>query len=118
MSRCRERFCNKFNHHAFRYAEVRGLAQRPRREDFRALAIHTDYRPEATFTSSDSDLNAIHDMIAHTLRCLAYNGYMVDCPHLERAGYGGKPSAVRPRSTATGCRHGTTPCAPGAACPT
>lgn len=31
----RERFCNKFNHHAFRYAEVRGLAQRPRREDFR-----------------------------------------------------------------------------------
>ena len=28
-------------------------------------------------------------MIAHTLRCLAYNGYMVDCPHLERAGYGG-----------------------------
>ena len=79
----------KFNHHAFRYAEVRGLAQRPRREDFRALAIHTDYRPEATFTSSDSDLNAIHDMIAHTLRCLAYNGYMVDCPHLERAGYGG-----------------------------
>ena len=85
----RERFCNKFNHHAFRYAEVRGLAQRPRREDFRALAIHTDYRPEATFTSSDSDLNAIHDMIAHTLRCLAYNGYMVDCPHLERAGYGG-----------------------------
>ena len=85
----RERFCNKFNHHAFRYAEVRGLAQRPRREDFRALAIHTDYRPEATFTSSDSDLNAIHDMIAHTLHCLAYNGYMVDCPHLERAGYGG-----------------------------
>ncbi|MFR4235105.1 MAG: family 78 glycoside hydrolase catalytic domain [Alistipes onderdonkii] len=61
----REQFCNKFNHHAFRYAEVRGLAQRPRREDFRALAIHTDYRPEATFTSSDSDLNAIHDMIAH-----------------------------------------------------
>lgn len=85
----RERFTNKFNHHAFRYAEVRGLVQTPRREDFRALAIHTDYRTEATFASSDADLNAIHDMIARTLRCLAYNGYMVDCPHLERAGYGG-----------------------------
>lgn len=85
----RERFVNKFNHHAFRYAEVRGLARTPRHEDFRALAIHTDYPAEATFVSSDADLNAIHDMIAHTLRCLAYNGYMVDCPHLERAGYGG-----------------------------
>ncbi|WP_295957961.1 family 78 glycoside hydrolase catalytic domain [uncultured Alistipes sp.] len=85
----RERFTNKFNHHAFRYAEVCGLVQTPRREDFRALAIHTDYRTEATFASSDADLNAIHDMIARTLRCLAYNGYMVDCPHLERAGYGG-----------------------------
>lgn len=84
-----ERFTNKFNHHAFRYAEVRGLTRAPRREDFRALAIRTDYRPEAEFASSDADLNAIHDMIARTLACLAYNGYMVDCPHLERAGYGG-----------------------------
>lgn len=68
---------------------MRGLARTPRREDFRALAIRTDYRPEAEFASSDADLNAIHDMIARTLACLAYNGYMVDCPHLERAGYGG-----------------------------
>ena len=29
----------QFNHHAFRYAEVRGLTRAPRREDFRALAI-------------------------------------------------------------------------------
>ena len=45
-----ERFTNKFNHHAFRYAKVRGLARAPRREDFRALAIRTDYRPEAACT--------------------------------------------------------------------
>ena len=28
-------------------------------------------------------------MVKHTLECLTYSGYMVDCPHLERAGYGG-----------------------------
>ena len=28
-------------------------------------------------------------MIQYTMKCLAYSGYMVDCPHLERAGYGG-----------------------------
>ncbi len=34
-------------------------------------------------------MNAIHDMIQHTLKYLTFSGYMVDCPHLERAGYGG-----------------------------
>ena len=28
-------------------------------------------------------------MIQYTMKCLAFGGYMVDCPHLERAGYGG-----------------------------
>jgi len=91
---------------------VRGLTRAPRREDFRALAIRTDYRPEAEFASSDADLNAIHEMIARTQACLAYNGYMVDSPPLERAGYGGdgnssteiltKPSTAWPRSTPMG----------------
>lgn len=84
-----ERFINKFNHHAFRHVIVRGLSGEPLPEQAQALAIRTDYRDESTFVCSDSDLNAIHDMIRHTLSCLAYNGYMVDCPHLERSGYGG-----------------------------
>jgi alpha-L-rhamnosidase len=54
-----------------------------------AYLIHTDYRSASSFECSDSDLNAIHDMIQYTMRCLAFAGYMVDCPHLERAGYGG-----------------------------
>ncbi|MDR0744026.1 MAG: alpha-rhamnosidase, partial [Tannerella sp.] len=31
----------------------------------------------------------IHDMIQYTFQCLTLGGYMVDCPHLERMGYGG-----------------------------
>ena len=28
-------------------------------------------------------------MIHYTMQCLTMSGYMVDCPHLERMGYGG-----------------------------
>ncbi|MBR6759360.1 MAG: family 78 glycoside hydrolase catalytic domain [Alistipes sp.] len=84
-----DKFCNKFNHHAFRYVRISGLKDTPIAEDAHALMIHTRYSDDVEFVCSDEDLNAIHDMIEHTMRCLAYNGYMVDCPHLERAGYGG-----------------------------
>ncbi|MDR0824013.1 MAG: glycoside hydrolase family 78 protein [Prevotella sp.] len=82
-------FCNKFINHAFRYIRISHLAIKPKGEDMKAYLIHTDYHSTSTFESSDSDLNAIHNMIQYTLKCLAYSGYMVDCPHLERAGYGG-----------------------------
>ena len=83
-----EVFCNKFNYHAFRYVKITMKAE-PKLEDMKAYLIHTDYLQAATFECSDSDLNAIHDMIQYTMRCLTYSGYMVDCPHLERTGYGG-----------------------------
>lgn len=83
-----EVFCNKFNYHAFRYVRITMKAE-PKMEDMKAYLIHTDYRQAASFECSDPDLNAIHDMIQYTMRCLTYSGYMVDCPHLERTGYGG-----------------------------
>lgn len=85
----REQFLNKFNHHAFRYVTISGLSAAPDPNDLQAQAIWTDYPQQASFVCSDADLNAIHNLISRTLPCLAYNGYMVDCPHLERAGYGG-----------------------------
>jgi alpha-L-rhamnosidase len=84
-----EVFCNKFNYHAFRYVKITAVGVTPAIEDIKAYLIHTDYRPAASFECSDPDLNAIHDMIQYTMECLAYQGYMVDCPHIERAGYGG-----------------------------
>ena len=82
-------FCNKFNHHAFRYIKISNLPEKPGPNQIKAYLIHGDYKPAATFKCSDSDLNAIHDMVQYTLSCLTFSGYMVDCPHLERAGYGG-----------------------------
>ncbi len=84
-----ETFINKFNHHAFRYVRISNLPVLPPKESIKAHLIHTDYAAASSFECSDAGLNAIHDMVFHTMKCLAYSGYMVDCPHLERAGYGG-----------------------------
>ena len=84
-----EKFCNKFIHHAFRYARIINFSGRFKSSDFLGLQISMTGTPSACFECSDSDLNAIHNMIQYTLRSLTFSGYQVDCPHLERMGYGG-----------------------------
>ena len=81
-----ESFCNKFHHHAFRFVKVSNAELR----EAKALQISAlDVEKSATFSCSDEKLNAIHDLVKYTLQCLTFSGYMVDCPHLERMGYGG-----------------------------
>lgn len=85
-------FTNRFHSHSFRYVNIRTS-----RTDIpltniiaRALPISAvNPHSGATFECSDQRFNAIHDMVKHTLSCLTHSGYMVDCPHLERMGYGG-----------------------------
>ncbi|MDR1743959.1 MAG: glycoside hydrolase family 78 protein [Dysgonamonadaceae bacterium] len=84
-----ECFKNKFHHHAYRYVRISNFPIKPKIEWMKSLQIHGDYRQTSSFECSDPDLNAIHDMIQYTMKCLTFSGYMVDCPHLERAGYGG-----------------------------
>jgi alpha-L-rhamnosidase len=86
-------FCNKFNYHGFRYVKISNLANEPDKEKMKAHLIHTDYSMASTFRCSDPDLNNIHDMIYYTLRCLSLGGYLVDCPQIERLGYGGDGNA-------------------------
>ena len=76
-----ECFKNKFNHHAYRYVRISNFPVGPKAEWMKSLQIYGDYKQAA--------LNAIHNMIQYTMKCLTFSGYMVDCPHLERAGYGG-----------------------------
>jgi len=83
-----EVFCNKFNYHGFRYVKITMKAI-PDIAGIKAYLIHTNFRSASTFECSDPDLNAIHTMIQYTMRCLTFGGYMVDCPHIERTGYGG-----------------------------
>lgn len=85
-----ERFTNKFHHHAFRYVRVSNA----RLKSVKALKISAvNSQDGATFVCSDVNLNAVHDLVRYTLGCLTFSGYMVDCPHLERMGYGGDGNA-------------------------
>ena len=91
-----EVFSNKFNYHAYRYLKLTNLKEAPALSAITASLVHTDYSGESFFACSDKDLNAIHDMIQYTLRCLTLGGYMVDCPQIERLGYGGDGNASTP----------------------
>ncbi len=82
-------FRNRFCFHAFRYAVITGCETAPSPEDFRVHVIRTDYQDASSFECSDPDINAIHDLIKYTLSVLTFSGYQVDCPHIERLGYGG-----------------------------
>lgn len=79
-------FRNRFHMHSFRYVHIKGAGL----IYARALQVSA-VAPSggATFECSDPRLNAIHDMVKYTLSCLTFSGYMVDCPHIERMGYGG-----------------------------
>ncbi|MBP5401133.1 MAG: family 78 glycoside hydrolase catalytic domain [Bacteroidales bacterium] len=81
-----DHFTNRFHYHAFRYVRVTGGDIKTARA-LQISALNPD--EAATFECSDPRLNAIHDLIRYTLQCLTLSGYMMDCPHLERMGYGG-----------------------------
>lgn len=89
----KEHFINKFNYKAYRYLKLSNVSQAPELTAITASLIHTDYSGKSTFRCSDDDLNAIYNMIHYTLRCLTLGGYMVDCPQIERLGYGGDGNA-------------------------
>jgi alpha-L-rhamnosidase len=84
-----ERFRNRFNYAAFRYALVKGLPRAPKANEVRGWLVTTNYEPGATFSCDRPLLNQIRDMMCWTYKCLSLGGYTVDCPHRERLGYGG-----------------------------
>lgn len=89
----KEVFRNKFNYHGFRYVKISNLDIAPELSSMKAHLIHTDFEIISKFECSDPELNKIHDMIFYTLQCLSLGGYLVDCPQLERLGYGGDGNA-------------------------
>jgi alpha-L-rhamnosidase len=88
-----EVFTNKFNYHGYRYIMVSNLDYAPAMDEISAYPVRTGFRLASSFSCSDPDINAIHDMIFYTLQCLSLGGYLVDCPQIERLGYGGDGNA-------------------------
>ncbi len=88
-----ETFRNRFNYHGFRYIFINNLDTEPAKEDISAFPVRTGYRLASSFECSDPDMNIIHNMIFYTLQNLSLGGYLVDCPQIERLGYGGDGNA-------------------------
>ncbi|MCL4191328.1 MAG: family 78 glycoside hydrolase catalytic domain [Thermoguttaceae bacterium] len=84
-----ERFRNRFNYAAFRYAIVKGLPRAPQPGEVKGWLVTTNYEPGSTFSCNNALLNQVHNMMCWTYQCLSLGGYTVDCPHRERLGYGG-----------------------------
>lgn len=89
-------FSNKFQYKAFRYLKIKGLDAALDPSAITGRAITTAYSGESSFECSDDDINAIHNMVHKTVKALTLGGYMVDCPHIERLGYGGDGNASTP----------------------
>ena len=83
-----EEFVSKFNYHGFRTVLIEGLAGKPDLKDAEAMLIESDLPVTGSFECSNDLFNRMHRVNLWTLRCLNLGGYMVDCPHRERLGYG------------------------------
>ncbi|MGA2035483.1 MAG: alpha-L-rhamnosidase C-terminal domain-containing protein, partial [Thermoguttaceae bacterium] len=87
-------FRNRFNYSVGRWITIQGLAAKPAPADVRAWLVRSDYRRAADFECSDKLLNDIYRTTLWTFENLSLGGYVVDCPHRERMGYGGDAHAT------------------------
>jgi len=87
-------FRNRFKHQSGRWITVQGLSAPLRADDLKGYAISTDTERIGRFRCSNELLNRIYETVLWTFRQISLGGYVVDCPHRERMGYGDSINAV------------------------
>ena len=87
-------FRNRFNYSCGRWITITGLSRPPDPADIKGYVIHNDYKRASRFECSNPLLNQINDTVLWTFESLSLGGYVVDCPHRERMGYGGDAHAT------------------------
>ena len=87
-------FRNRFNYFTGQWVTIEGLEYKPDLGDIRAYLVRTDYTTAAGFECSNELLNWIYDATLLTFEDLSLGGYVVDCAHRERMGYGGDAHAT------------------------
>jgi alpha-L-rhamnosidase len=84
--------------HGFRYAEISGLPQ-VRVEDLEAVVVGSDLRRTGWFTSSDSQLNRLHENVVWGMRG-NFVDVPTDCPQRdERMGWTGDIQVFTPTAS-------------------
>jgi alpha-L-rhamnosidase len=86
-------FRPEFTYHAYRYMEIDGLKQKPKKEDITGLSIHTKVDQENHFTTSSNLINNIQKTVRSTFLANLV-GVQSDCPAREKFGYGGDLNAT------------------------
>lgn len=87
-------FRNRFNYGVGRWLTVRGNAVAPDPARTRGWCVRNDYRSSSSFACSSDRLNAIAAASRWTFENLTIGGFVADCPHRERMGYGGDGHAT------------------------
>lgn len=87
-------FRNRFNYSSGRWITISGLDRPPDLAEIKGYVIRSDYQPTGKFECSNPLLNQINDTVRWTFESLSLGGYVVDCPHRERMGYGGDAHAT------------------------
>jgi len=87
-------FRNRFNYFTGQWVTIEGLKYKPKLDDIRAHLVRTDYAQASSFECSNELLNWVHDATLLTFEDLSLGGYVVDCAHRERMGYGGDAHAT------------------------
>ncbi|MDX1680827.1 MAG: family 78 glycoside hydrolase catalytic domain [Akkermansiaceae bacterium] len=83
-----ESYTPDFTYHAFRFMEVTGLPEAPKKEQFRAIPFNTELAQAGKFECSNELLNRIQQLCLNTFHANVV-AVQSDCPHRERFGYGG-----------------------------
>lgn len=88
------RFRHRFHYFAGRFVTVEARQGPLEILSVRGLPIRSDYRRSTQFRCSSDLLTEIHATTLWTYENLTLGGYVVDCPHRERWGYGGDAHAT------------------------
>ncbi|HEX7124047.1 MAG TPA: family 78 glycoside hydrolase catalytic domain, partial [Gemmatimonadaceae bacterium] len=87
-------FRHRFNYGVGRWLNVKGLKEPPAPDQVRGWVVRPGYERAVEFECSNLRLNQIFATTLWTFENLTLGGYVVDCPHRERMGYGGDAHAT------------------------
>ena len=87
-------FRHRFNYAVGRWITIQGATAPPELADIQGTLVRNGFRRAVRFSCSNPLLQRIQQTTQWTFECLSLGGYVVDCPHRERWGYGGDAHAT------------------------
>ncbi len=87
-------FRHRFNYACGRWLTIVGASRPPLPDEVHGMLVRNAYRRTGHFACGDAALERLHRVVLDTFESLTLGGYVVDCAHRERWGYGGDAHAT------------------------